>query len=145
MKSSKQKNFSSFFSTMLKMRRILDQTLDDPQDGTIPTMLQVRTLSIVQENPLIIASELASKMQMSSSAITQLTDRLVKQKLLSRKIDTNDRRLVHLVLSSYGERYIVDILKKMEQKANKILAPISAQDLETIVRILNTFLKEYEK
>lgn len=145
MKSSKQKDFSSFFNTMLKMRKILDQTLDDSQDDNIPTMLQVRTLNVIQENPLITASELASKLQMSSSAITQMTDRLVKQKLISRKIDKNDRRLVHLNLSTYGEQYLVEILNKMEQKANKILAPISAQDLDTIVKILNNFLKEYEK
>ena len=145
MKSNKQKDFSSFFSTMLNMRKILDQTLDDSQDDNIPTMLQVRTLKMIQENPLVTASELALKLQMSSSAITQMTDRLIKLHLISRKINKNDRRLVNLTLSSHGEQYLIDVLKKMEKKANQILAPISAQDLQAIVKILNNFLKEYEK
>jgi DNA-binding MarR family transcriptional regulator len=145
MKSNKQKDFSGFFNTMLKMRKILGQTLDDSQDDNIPTILQVRTLKMIQENPLIIPSELAFKLQMSSSAITQMTDRLIKLELISRKIDKNDRRLVRLSLSSHGEQYLLKILKRMEQKANKILAPISAQDLQTIVRIFNNFLQEYEK
>jgi DNA-binding MarR family transcriptional regulator len=108
-------------------------------------MLQVQTLKTIQENPLITASELAFKLQMSSSAITQMTDRLIKLQLISRRINKKDRRLVHLVLSSRGEKHLANILKKMEQKANQILAPISTQDLQTIVKILNNFLNKYEK
>jgi hypothetical protein len=47
---AKQKDFSSFFNTMLKMRKILDQTLDDNNGDNIPTMLQVQTLKTIKEN-----------------------------------------------------------------------------------------------
>ena len=145
MKSTKQKDFSSFFNTMLKMRKILDQTLDDSHGNFVPTMLQVQTLKTIQENPLITASELAYKLQMSSSAITQMTDRLIKTRLISRKINKNDRRLVQLNLTPHGEKHLTQVLKKMEQKANQVLAPISTADLQTIVKIFNNFLKENEK
>lgn len=145
MKSNNHKDFSNFFNIMLKMRKILDQTLNDADGDNIPTMLQVQTLKTIKENPLITASELASKLQMSSSALTQMTDRLIKANLIFRKTDENDRRLILLTLTNEGEQYLALILKKMEGKANQILAPISAQDLQTVVTIFETFLQKYDK
>lgn len=145
MQKNKQKDFSSFFNTMLKMRKILDQTLDDNDENNIPTMLQVQALKTIQENSPITASELASKLQMSPSAITQMTDRLIKTKFIARKTDKNDRRLILLSLTNEGEEHLNSILKKMEQKANQILAPISTQDLQKIVNIFENFLQNYEK
>jgi DNA-binding MarR family transcriptional regulator len=145
MKANKQKDFSKFFNTMLKMRKILHQTLDDTDGDNIPTMLQVQTLKTIKENSPITASELASRLQMSPSALTQMTDRLIKSKFISRKNDKNDRRLILLSLTSDGEEHLASILKRMEQKANQILAPISAKDLETVVIIFEDFLQKYEK
>lgn len=145
MKANKQKDFSKFFNTMLKMRKILHQTLDDTDGDNIPTMLQVQTLKTIKENSPITASELASRLQMSPSALTQMTDRLIKSRFIFRKNDKNDRRLILLSLTSDGEEHLASILKKMEQKANQILAPISAKDLETVVSIFEDFLQKYEK
>lgn len=145
MKANHQKDFSKFFNTMLKMRKILDQTLDDSDEDNIPTMLQVQTLKTIKENSPITASELASILQMSPSALTQMTDRLIKSKFISRKNDKNDRRLILLSLTSDGEEHLASILKRMEQKANQILAPISAKDLKTVVSIFEDFLQKYEK
>ena len=145
MQKNKQKDFSSFFNTMLKMRKILDQTLDDNNENNIPTMLQVQALKTIQENSPITASELALRLQMSPSAVTQMTNRLIKSKFIARKTNKNDRRLILLALTSDGEQHLALILKKMEQKANKILAPISAQDLQKVVTIFENFLQNYEK
>ncbi|MDQ5930515.1 MAG: hypothetical protein QG594_2303 [Bacteroidota bacterium] len=145
MKANKQKDFSKFFNTMLKMRKILHQTLDDTDGDNIPTMLQVQTLKTIKENSSITASELASRLQMSPSALTQMTDRLIKSKFISRKNDKNDRRLILLSLTNDGEQHLASILKRMEQKANHILDPISAKDLETVVTIFEDFLQKYEK
>lgn len=145
MKKNSQKDFSSFFNTMLQMRKILDQTLADDNEDNIPTMLQVQTLKTIKENSPITASELASRLQMSPSAVTQMTDRLIKSKLIIRKSDKNDRRLILLTLTSDGEQHLISILRRMEQKANQILNPISLQDLQTVVNIFEDFLQKYEK
>lgn len=145
MKSAKQKDFSRFFNTMLKMRKILDQTLEDNHGDNISTMLQVQALKTIKDNSPITASELATRLQMSPSAITQMTDRLVKSKLITRSTDKNDRRLILLTLTNQGEQHLALILKKMEQKANKILAPISERELQTVVAIFENFLEQYEK
>lgn len=129
---------------MLKMRKILDQTLDDSNENSISTMLQVQTLRIIHEKPQITASELAAKLQMSSSALTQMTDRLIKSQLIARKADKHDRRLIHLVLTPNGEQHLAQTLKVMEQKASQILAPITAQELRTVVKIFDNFLQKYE-
>lgn len=145
MKSAKQKDFSRFFNTMLKMRKILDQTLDDNNGDNIPTMLQVQALKTIKENSPIAASKLASKLQMSPPALTQMTDRLIKSRFITRKTNNDDRRLILLTLTNEGEKHLASILKIMEQKANQILDPISAKDLQTIVTIFEDFLQKYEK
>jgi DNA-binding MarR family transcriptional regulator len=142
---AKQKDFSSFFNTMLKMRKILDQTLDDNNGDNIPTMLQVQTLKTIKENSPITASKLASRLQMSPPALSQMTDRLIKSRFITRKTNNDDRRLILLTLTNEGEEHLASILKIMEQKANQILSPISAKDLQTIVNIFEDFLKKYEK
>lgn len=145
MQNNKQNKFSSFFNTMLKMRKILDQTLEDNHGDNISTMLQVQALKTIKDNSPITASELATRLQMSPSAITQMADRLVKSKLITRSTDKNDRRLILLTLTNQGEQHLALILKKMEQKANKILAPISEKELQTVVAIFENFLEQYEK
>jgi DNA-binding MarR family transcriptional regulator len=140
----KQKTFSNFFYTLIQMRKILDQTLEGSGDNKIQTLLQVQALEILQKNPKIIASQIGSRLQMSSSAVTQLTDRLFESKLISRIPGEKDRRSVHLVLTSLGEKHLVETMKKIKQKTKKILDPIPEKDLNIIVNIFSSFLEKYE-
>jgi DNA-binding MarR family transcriptional regulator len=143
MASKNQKTFSSFFRTMIQMRKILDRTFEDSSNSKIPTLLQVQALEIIQKNQNITASQLGSQLQMSPSAVTQLADRLFESNLISRIQGMEDRRSVHLVLTSIGKKHLDNTMKKIEQKTKRILAPISEKDLNIIVNIFSNFLEKH--
>ena len=144
MTDKNKKTFSDFFRTMIQMRKILDQTLEDSNEKKISTLLQVQALEAIQRNQKITASQLGWYLQRSSSAVTQLTDRLYEAKLIARIPGTEDRRSVHLVLTSIGEKHLAETMKRIEQKTKHILAPISQEDLNKIVNIFSSFLEKHE-
>ena len=142
--NQKQKLFSEFFKTMIKMRKILDQTIDVSDNDKVSTLLQMQALEQIQEHSQLTAGELASSLQMSSSALTQLTDRMIDAKLITRVHSETDRRLVYLRLTSVGQKHFLKTMKSIKNKTSEILDPISEKDLKEVIRIFSEFLSKYE-
>ena len=124
------------------MRKLLSQTTDIPADKRISTMLQSQALEYINENPELSAGELAAGLQMSSSAVSQLTDRLIAAKFISRKHSKVDRRTIHFSLSLAGKRHLHKLLAKRKIEASKILGPMSENDLKEVIRIFNNVLEK---
>jgi len=143
--NSKQKLFTEFFKTMIKMRKMLDQSIAVPMDKRISTILQMQAMRYIDENPGLTAGELANGLQMSSSAITQLTDRLIEANLISRKHGKVDRRSIHFELTLTGKKHLQKSLKSIKERMSKILDPISEKDLKEVIRIFNTLLKKHNQ
>ncbi len=143
--NKKQELFSEFFTTMIKMRKLLEQTIAIPTDKRIATVLQTQALKIMSENPNLTAGELANKLKMSSSAITQLTDRLIESQLISRKHSQDDRRVIHFNLTSTGKKQLQKTLVMIKEKTSQILKPMSKKDLTEVIRIFNKILEAYNE
>jgi len=135
--------FTEFFETMMEMRKILDQSIAIPMDKRVTTILQLQALKYINENPKLTASKLATGLKMSSSAITQLTDRLIDTKLISRKHSQIDRRAIHFKLTPAGEKHLQKSLELIKNKVGLILEPMPDKDLQEIVRIFNNFLEKH--
>ena len=142
--TQKQKLFSKFFKTMIKMRKVLDETIDASDDSKVSTLLQMQALEQIEKHSQLTAGELASALNMSSSALTQLTDRMISAKLISRIDSKTDRRLVYLKLTNVGKKHFQKTMKSIESKTSKILEPIAEKDLKEVVRIFSEFLTKYE-
>lgn len=143
--NQKQKLFSEFFLTMKKMRKLLDHTIDISPDKKISTMLQIQAMEYIQDHSGLTAGELATGLQMSSSAVTQLTDRLIDSDLISRKHSKIDRRAIHFELTSAGKKHLQESIELIKEKTSKILSPMSETDLEEVIRIFKNILKQHNK
>jgi MarR family transcriptional regulator, organic hydroperoxide resistance regulator len=140
--SQKQTLFSEFYKTMTRMRKLLNKTTDVPADKQVSTMLQSQALEYIDENPELSAGELAAGLQMSSSAVSQLTDRLIAAKFVSRKHGKADRRAIHFELTSIGKKHLHKLLARRKVEASKILGPMSENDLREVIRIFNNVLEK---
>lgn len=77
------------------------------------TPAQWPIISSLKDRPTIALKELTAMLQISSSAITQLVDALVKKGLLIRKESVDDRRVILIELTKKAK----DSLAVMREKA----------------------------
>jgi DNA-binding MarR family transcriptional regulator len=69
------------------------------------TMVQAQVLRLLYSRPLP-TGELASELGISAPAVTQLTNRLIRKRLIERRPAVADRRSVIVVLTHKGKRAI---------------------------------------
>jgi DNA-binding MarR family transcriptional regulator len=75
------------------------------------TLLQGQVLRVLRRGA-VPTGKLASELRISASAVTQLTDRLIRKELIERQSVSGDRRCVVVGLSPKGKRLIDDFRKR---------------------------------
>lgn len=75
--------------------------------------------------------EIGAKMMVTVSNLTGIVDRLEEKKLVLRKRDEHDRRVVHVILTEKGAKLYKSTLPLFEKSVAEIFAPLdSAQQKE---------------
>lgn len=74
------------------------------------TVVQAQTLTLLRGSPLA-TTRLAASLGISAPAMTQLTDRLVRKRLIERRSADGDRRAVMIELTPQG-KHVVDRFRK---------------------------------
>lgn len=84
--------------------------------------------------------EIGAKMMVTVSNLTGIVDRLEVKKLVSRKRDENDRRVVHVVLTDKGAKLYKATIPVFEKSVAEIFATLDAaeqKELSALLRRLN--------
>ena len=84
----------------------------------------------------ITMRELARFLDVSESSATAVTDRLVRQGLVERRSDPNDRRVVRLALSSSGTTLVERLEAAASSKTAELVAVLTDAQLGQLVDIL---------
>ena len=108
------------------------------------TPLQFQALDYIKGNPGTPVCGLSEYLFISSSAISQLTDRLFALKSIDRKSDSSDRRSVLVSLTKKGEEDLKNFKKKQIKDINFVTKYMSADDIEQMIRIHKNVLKKIE-
>src|SRR5882757_1616361 len=93
---------------------------------------QFRTLRFIQRNPDSSLSHLAEHLGLTLPSVSKLVDGLVKQKLITRKESTADRRKLTLVLTQAGAAIVDSARAGARANLAKKLVELSNDELETI-------------
>jgi DNA-binding MarR family transcriptional regulator len=86
--------------------------------------------------------EIGVKMMVTVSNLTGIVDRLEEKKLVLRKRDENDRRVVHVVLTDKGARLYKTTIPLFEQSLAKIFAGLGKADQKEMAAILRKLNQE---
>ncbi len=97
---------------------------------------QFWALDYLHRNGKTKMKSLATHLSISPSATTGLIDRLIAQKLVARKNDLRDRRIVWIEVTSKGEDIICDIRKQKVRALMKVFGKISSDDRDNYLSIL---------
>lgn len=86
-------------------------------------------------------NSLAKHLRISPPATTGLIDRLIAQKLVARRHDARDRRIVRIELTGKGTGVIGDIRKQKIRTLIKVFNRISSKDRDQYLKILERIVK----
>ncbi|HTN71256.1 MAG TPA: MarR family transcriptional regulator [Methylomirabilota bacterium] len=84
--------------------------------------------------------EIGAKMMVTVSNLTGIVDRLEEKKVVSRKRDENDRRVVHVVLTEKGARLYKSTIPLFEKSLVQIFSSLDKpqqKELSVLLRKLN--------
>jgi len=73
----------------------------------------------------ITISDLAERLQVRHHSAVGLVDRLVKQDLVKRKQDRNDRRTIHLALTTRGQKVLEKLSAAHREQIRKFMPRLS--------------------
>lgn len=120
--------------------RVLLALHDDEQIS----ITQISTLFMLREHSPIMGKDLATKMHISRSAVTQLVDGLVESGYVTRREDSKDRRNVYLSVSKKGKAKLKALDKKRKHIFNQLVTNLSDKQLKAAIEINQKMLKEIE-
>lgn len=143
MKNNKIKLISDFLNRAVKVRRIIEQS--DTFENKAVTFLQVQVLEYIKNRSKASVGSLAQELNMSLSSMTQLTNRLADAGLIKREVNSIDRRVVLLLLTKNGEKFIKAFTKQMVVGHLKIFSLIPNRDIKEMIRIFTNILSIHDK
>ncbi|MBU3917645.1 MarR family transcriptional regulator [bacterium] len=109
----------------------------------ITTPQLVCLLTIVEKKKLTVAT-LAKEIHLSPSTVVGILDRLEEKKLIVRKRDTEDRRVVIVSASTKGKEYSKSSPSPLQEKLANSLLKLSELEQMTISLSLNRIVELME-
>ena len=113
--------------------------LDDHQTQVVEmdlTLVQAQALKLLRAAPLP-TSKLAAALGISAPAVTQLTDRLGRKRLIERQAVKTDRRAVMVAITEKGGRVIDGFRKRRNQVFADTLSRLSDEDRREVIDALS--------
>jgi DNA-binding MarR family transcriptional regulator len=132
---SRQHYIEQLFATMGQIMKLVESQSAAIHDDKRATIMQFSALKFIKLHPNSTVSELAAQLQVSKSSATQLIERLESARLLQRHFDTQDRRIVRLLITAAGEEKFQELKKIFFAKLTGVFAHIPETDLQELVRI----------
>ena len=113
----------------------------------VTTSQSCTLLSLPQKGSLSM-NELSEVMGIVCSSMTRIVDSLVKKKLVQRRIDDKDRRIVRVSLTKQGQELGVTLEKEFQIFFKSVLENIRDQELHVILdsmeKVNRAFLESFK-
>ena len=125
-----------------RLRRMLDETLEE-HGLSYGEWSVLSTLHWAPENRRT-AGELATKVELSSAAMTNRLDRLESAELIRRLPDPNDRRAVQVELTKQGHALYARAVETQAAKESIVAAALDAKQQDQLNDLLRRLMLEFE-
>jgi len=134
-----------FIKQIIEMQRKIDRAprqyeLDVWMDLPV-TIAQLKSLFFISSQGKTNLMNLAAALKVTPTNMTGIIDRLVKQGLVSRTENTNDRRMLVLCLTGKGEELIARLREKRRGYMKDVLAYMSIDELVNLEQGLTSMIK----
>ena len=107
------------------------------------TVVQAQTLTLLRGAPFS-TTRLATSLGISAPAMTQLTDRLVRKRLIERQSADGDRRAVMIALTEQGKRVVDRFRKRRSEVFAEALSRLNDLDRAEVIDALSKVVDALE-
>ncbi|HKF54759.1 MAG TPA: MarR family transcriptional regulator [Blastocatellia bacterium] len=107
------------------------------------TMVQAQVIRLLYSGHLSIG-ELAAELGISAPAVTQLTDRLIRKRLIERRSMPADRRSVIVILTPKGKRAVDRFREKRGDAVRALLEGLDERERAEVTNSLAKILRAME-
>ena len=104
------------------------------------TYAQAQVLFYVAQHPGCHMGQVAKTFNVTLSAITQIVDRLVQKRFLTRVSNPTDRRVSILELTTEGKALVQELEKLQVEVLEPVLQRLSARDRDHLIKGLEKFV-----
>jgi len=108
------------------------------------TIAQLKSLFFINNQGSTNSGKLAAALGVTPTNVTGIIDRLVKQGLVSRTEDVQDRRMLLLQVTGRGEELVAKLRERRMGYFSEVLACFSVDELATLAQGLNLLAKATE-
>ena len=130
----------NIFNVMPLLRqRLLHMDVIQSEHG-IP-LSHVQVLSMLNETGSMSVSEISHRLGIAKPNITPLVDRLIEEKLVDRIRDTQDRRVVNVVILEAGREKLAAIRATIGEQVQEWAQNISAADFRELADALSSLTR----
>jgi DNA-binding MarR family transcriptional regulator len=128
------RSFNRFYTGVLGL-------LDKYLHQSIYTLPEVRILFELYHNQNVTASELINSLHVDKGYLSRILRSFEKKKLVTRKKNGLDNRIVFVELTAYGKSEF-EILNTASQKhVETMITPLSTKERETLIKSMTTIKK----
>jgi len=107
------------------------------------TLPQVQVLRVLRRGS-VPTGKLAGELRISASAVTQLTDRLVRKGLIERQAVAGDRRSILVALSAKGQRLVDGFRKRRILLFREALTQLKEGEQAHVIKAMKLLIKALE-
>lgn len=136
---------SKLVEAIFKLSRAMKEGMSFDQDLVHLTVLQLQTLIFLKKQKSVPMTELARQFKIELPSATSLINKLAKAKLILRKTDNQDRRVIKISLSKQGVILLQKAMQERERKIQINLAYLSCKDKQNLLVILEKIIDRIDK
>ncbi len=106
------------------------------------SLSQVGVLFQLSHNGVGRVSQIADNLGITSAAVSQMLDALVKQGLVTRREDSRDRRMKQIELTDRGHRVLREIMEARGRWFASLIEQMSDREKEAVTKGLNILMEK---
>ena len=141
---SREKLLQDFSTNFDALRRVgMMRHSQEAAHKHLPSHAQMGVLFTIAHRGAQTTKELSQLFGLTSSAVTQLVNGLVKDGLLERKGDARDGRKANIQLTKKGKNVLVKSKQLRIKRMQEVLAPLSDKELAQLVKIQTKIVEQW--
>lgn len=135
---------TALFSRLEQSMTIIGKQMYNTQaSGTDCSPAQNYVLGIIDDQNVLSVKQIAEKLHVTSGAVTQHIDALVRSDLLSRTVNPSNRREVLVRLTARGEIAVHEHSKAKLKMFTDLFGRLSDNELQTLVELVEKVSQQY--
>lgn len=135
-----QRYTTSLWIRFLRFSLLSHKKLEEELEKLGLTSPQFYVLATIGYTGGLPFGEIGAKMMVTVSNLTGIVDRLEEKKLVARKRDANDRRVVHVMLTDKGAKVYKNTIPVFEKSISQIFAPLDKSQQKELSSLLRKLI-----